>query len=583
LLNRKQQSGRPQWIEQKWRKIRSLRHPPIAIHLIARHGGHVDKLTQFIGRHRALFSLFAGALSAAGFAPYLDWPVALAGLSLFIYLVAKSPRRRDAMLTGWLFGISHFTIGNQWIAVAFTFQAAMPIWLGYIAVVALALLLAVYPALAATGAWHVGDIVRRRGKNATIPFALAFAAMWIITEWLRSWVFTGFVWNPLSVIAIDSFASTPMRTVGTYGMSGIVILAAAILLGLFGAVVTVQGKAVFARLLDAAMLSLACLLLGWAGAGSSVTRTTPPQAITITQPNISQTDKYKPGYTEVNFARLAANSRPLPGQGPRLLIWPEAAIPYQLESGYPFRYYQFQPGESAVGARMALAGLMGKNDVLLTGGDKLEFDRDGQLIGARNSMFALGADTEIIGSYDKAHLVPYGEYLPLAWLLKPLGLARLVPGDINFWSGPGARTLNLGTGRKVGFQICYEIIFSGQVVDRANRPDFIVNSSNDAWFGTVGPPQFLEQARLRALEEGLPVIRATPTGISAIIDADGRILRSLPLGKAGRIDDVLPPPNTPTFFAKTGNAASLAFAVSLLALALVSLVTFPVVTRRTSR
>ncbi len=539
----------------------------------------MQKLTQIIARFRIWFALLAGGVSATGFAPLSLWPAAILGLSLYIYLVATAPTRRNAMFIGWIFGVAHFTASNVWIAVAFTFQAAMPIWLGYFAVVGLALYLAVYPALAALGAWYVGDIVRRRGANSTIPFALAFAAFWIITEWLRSWVFTGYVWNPLSVMAIDLFPAGAMRTIGTYGFSGIIILFSAVILGLIGAIGMGQGKAVTARVMDIALLSLFTAGMGWLGSGSVIKRSGLPQEITITQPNLSQTDKYKPGYEEINFRRLAENSRPLPNQGPRLMIWPEAAVPYQLESGYPFRFYQSQPGESAVGARMALARLMGPDDILMTGVDRLEIDGDGQLIGARNSMVVMTADTEITGRYDKSHLVPYGEYLPLPWLLRPLGLARLVPGDISFWPGPGPQTLPLkDRNLKVGFQICYEIIFSGQVVDRANRPDFIVNSSNDAWFGTIGPPQHLAQARLRALEEGLPVIRATPTGISAIIDADGSILKQLPMGVAGRIDGVLPPAATPTFFARMGNLAPLVFAALMLLCALI-----PVVMRRTSR
>ncbi len=551
----------------------------IAIAAFDRHGIIVQILTQIIARFRIWFALLAGGVSATGFAPLSLWPAAILGLSLYIYLVATAPTRRNAMFIGWIFGVAHFTASNVWIAVAFTFQAAMPIWLGYLAVVGLALYLALYPALAAMGAWYVGDIVRRRGANATIPFALAFAAFWIITEWLRSWIFTGYVWNPLSVIAIDLFPANVMRVIGTYGLSGVIILFAAVILGLIGAIGMGQGKAVAARVIDVALLSLLTAGLGWMGSGMLIKRSGQPQEITITQPNISQTDKYKPGYEAVNFRRLAENSRPLKDQGSRLMIWPEAAVPYQLESGYPFRFYQSQPGESAVGARMALARLMGPDDLLLTGVDRLEIDKDGQLVGARNSMVVMSADTGIIGRYDKAHLVPYGEYLPLPWLLKPLGLARLVPGDISFWPGPGPRTLALkDRNLKVGFQICYEIIFSGQVVEPANRPDFIVNSSNDAWFGTIGPPQHLAQARMRALEEGLPVIRATPTGISAIIDADGVVLKSLPMGVAGRIDGVLPPPTTPTFFAQFGNIIPLIFAMLMLLSALLS-----VVTRRSSR
>ncbi len=538
-------------------------------------GDIVEKLTGLLTRYPKTGALIAGAVSAFGFVPFGVWPLLVLGLAALVYLTSKAQAMRGAAMAGWCFGIGHFTVSNQWIAVAFTFQAAMPVWLGYIAVFALALYLAIYPAIAAACAWKLGDFVRARGGRPTIPFALSFAAMWTITEWLRSWVFTGYVWNPLSVAMIDVPGAGAARAIGTYGLSGLTVLLSAILLGLIGATITMQWKAAFARVLDAALLAGACSGLGALAAGNSVPDKR--QAITIVQPNISQADKYEAGYDDVNFAKLAAFSRPLSAQGPRLLLWPEAAIPDYLESGYPYRYYQMQPGGSAMGARMRLLSLMGTGDVLLTGATRLVIDKQGQLIAAHNSMIAMDDEGRLRGTYDKAHLVPYGEYLPMPRLLKYLGLNRLVPGDLDFWPGPGPQTLKLGTA-KVGFQVCYEIIFSGQVADRNNRPDFIFNSSNDAWFGKIGPPQHLAQAQLRALEEGLPILRATPTGISAIIDADGVILKRLPLGTAGRIDGFVPVSHSPTWFARLGNVAPLAFAALLLAIALL-----PVVRRRTSR
>ncbi len=178
------------------------------------------------------------------------------------------------------------------------------------------------------------------------------------------------------------------------------------------------------------------------------------------------------------------------------------------------------------------------------------------------------ADGSLGARYDKSHLVPYGEYLPMRPILSAIGLSRLAPGDIDFWPGPGPRTLDLGSFGKAGLQICYEIIFSGQVVDRTHRPDFLFNPSNDAWFGSWGPPQHLAQARLRAIEEGLPVIRATPTGISAVIDADGRILAAVPMHEAGRIDTVIPKSQPPTLFAQYGNMLPVAFALLLLLVAI---------------
>ena len=153
-------------------------------------------------------------------------------------------------------------------------------------------------------------------------------------------------------------------------------------------------------------------------------------------------------------------------------------------------------------------------------------------------------------------------------LLTALGLSRLVPGEGDILAGPGPRTLDLpGIGR-MGAQICYEMVFSGEVVDRADRPDFIFNPSNDAWFGAWGPPQHLAQARMRALEEGLPLIRATPTGISAVVDAEGRLLASLPWRTAGVIDSRLPPAAPPTLFSRFGNWLSFAFALLLVAAAI---------------
>jgi apolipoprotein N-acyltransferase len=150
-------------------------------------------------------------------------------------------------------------------------------------------------------------------------------------------------------------------------------------------------------------------------------------------------------------------------------------------------------------------------------------------------------------------------------LLSAIGLSRLAPGDLDFDDGPGARTIDLPVFGKMGVQVCYEIIFSGEVADRAHRPDFIFNPSNDAWFGRWGPPQHLAQARLRAAEEGIPIIRATPTGISAVVDADGRLLKSLPWHAAGRIDTAIPAARAPTLFARLGNVIPLVLGFLLIA------------------
>ncbi|WP_327785550.1 apolipoprotein N-acyltransferase [Sphingomonas changnyeongensis] len=240
------------------------------------------------------------------------------------------------------------------------------------------------------------------------------------------------------------------------------------------------------------------------------------------------------------------------------MFWPEAAI----DNGYYLAEDQ--------GLRDWLARRLGPRDLLLTGGVALEYGKGWRAVGGRNSVFVLGADGRILGRYDKAHLVPYGEYLPMRALLEPLGLSRLVPGDLDFWPGPGPASLDLPGFGRAGFQICYEIIFPGAVASRAARPDFLFNPSNDAWFGRWGPPQHLAQARLRAAEEGLPVVRATPTGISALIGPSGEVIARLPHRTMGVIDGHLPRPLPPTAFARLGNLLSLMVALVLGGLAIVS-------------
>jgi apolipoprotein N-acyltransferase len=554
-----------------------------------------SRIAAFADRWPKLVAFLLGAVSATGFAPLHLWPLTLLALTGWMALVARSPKGSRALGIGWAFGVGHFVVGLNWIATAFTYQAAMPAWLGWIAVVLLALYLAIYPALAAWGAWLTQKIVApaRAGAagdtmptavsrvtrlptpfaGATLSFVLAFAAFWTLTEWLRSWVFTGFAWNPLVATIGDFFGL--LRLVGTYGGSATAILAAGYVLWVAPDIKIPGSKELrpdpsprsqlLQQLAAGGVIAIFFGLTFWNPQRSPNEFPTEKSAIPITvvQPNVGQEDKWEGSKADLNFEKLARLTTPK-DDTPRLILWPEAAVPDYLEAGYPPPYYDRSP----VAARLRLTKLMNAQDLMLLGALKLELDKSGDVVGARNAVMTVHADGTLGPRYDKAHLVPYGEYLPMRPILSAIGLSRLAPGDIDFWPGPGARTLDLDAFGRAGLQICYEIIFSGQVVDRAHRPDFIFNPSNDAWFGSWGPPQHLAQARLRAIEEGLPVVRSTPTGISAVIDADGRVLESLPMHRAGRIDTMLPPAHAPTLFARYGNMLPVGFALLLLALAI---------------
>lgn len=506
-----------------------------------------------LAAHPRWCALLLGGLAACGFEPLSLWPLTLLALAGLIELIARAANWKQALLLGWLFGVGHFTAGNTWIATAFTYQAQMPAWLGSIAVVLLSLYLAVYPALAALGAWRFG----RAGPAALIP---AFAAFWIVTEWLRSWVFTGFVWNPLAMAALGPFERPGLAAaapwLGTYALSGLV----ALLAGSWWLAAR-RGRRDWR---GAALVLLPAALMLQPGA----MRTTDPAGglpFTLVQPNIDQELLNEPAHFEIQFAKTAALSRPRKAGERRLVLWPESGVQDYLRDGYPLSEYYIDPAY----ARARLARVIGPDSMLLTGTMDLEY-RDGKLAAARNVVTALDGAGTIRGGYAKAHLVPYGEYLPMRQLLEPLGLSRLVPGAIDFWPGPGPRTLDLGAWGKAGIQLCYEIIFSGEVVDRGNRPQFIFNPSNDGWFGSWGPPQHLAQARMRAIEEGLPVLRSTTNGISAVIDAQGIVRSSIREDEPGRIDGRIPPARAPTLFARLGNWLPMGWAALLFVLSLVA-------------
>jgi apolipoprotein N-acyltransferase len=490
----------------------------------------IDVAQRAVARFPKSALLLLGVASATGFAPLNLWGVTLACLAILMAFVLSAPSLKSALARGYWFGVGHFVLGLNWIAGSFRYQESMPVWLGWVAVGTIALYLALYPAMAAGLAW-------RCGRKSAPGFVLLFAAAWIVSEYLRATMFTGFAWNPLGVSFV-SFGAIA-RAVGTYGLSGVVIIAAG------GLLLLIQRRWVWAGL----ALSLPALSALVSFADIPGPSDAPPRPmIRVVQPNISQQVKYSKEFDAENFSKLEKLTG-TPTATPRMILWPEAAIPDFL-------------GQEEW-ARARVASLLGPQDVLLTGADDLIYDKADKLVGAHNSMFVITPDAQIIGRYDKSHLVPYGEYLALRWLLEPLGATRLVPGELDFWPGPGPQSFTAPGFGKVGVQICYEIVFSGEVIDARNRPDFLFNPSNDAWFGSWGPVQHLAQARMRALEEGLPIVRATPTGISAIIDADGRIVEALPYQKPGFIEARLPQAHEPTLFAQYGNILPLAFAALL--------------------
>ncbi|MBU2034002.1 MAG: apolipoprotein N-acyltransferase [Alphaproteobacteria bacterium] len=503
----------------------------------------MERMLRLMSVHPRWMALLCGAVAALGYPPLGFWPVGIAGVAGLLWLLIGATGWRDAAMRGWLFGLAHFTLTNNWIATAFTHQAEMPAAMGWVAVPLVSVYLAIYPALAA-GATRA--LIR---KPAVLPLTILLAAVWIVGEWLRSWVFSGYAWGPLSLMLLGPYERPGMALLlpytGTYALSALVILLAGLALWL----ATTRR---WLPLGGSALAALAAMYLPQPAARPG------PLALTLVQPDLRQEEMNDSSKYEEQFLRLARLSRPERDVDQRLVLWPESAVPDYLEPGYPQRYYdRMTAGGDPLLARRRIARVIGPDSLLLTGAVDLEIGADEndylRALGAYNSITAIDDEGAIVGSYAKAHLVPGGEYLPLRGLLEPLGLTRLVAGTLDFIPGPGPRTVDLGGWGQAGMQICYEIVFSGETVDPANRPDYIFNPSNDGWFGFWGPPQHLAQARMRAIEEGLPVLRSTTTGISAVIDASGVVRAHIGMERADRIDGQVPLAKAPTLFARAGH------------------------------
>lgn len=459
-----------------------------------------------------------GALAVLALPPF-SMPVLLPVAFGALYLLTVGESRMRAGLAGWAFGVGFFLFGLSWIAESFFVDAERFGWMAVPAVAGLAAGLALFPAAAmAAFAWS-----RTKGVSG----ALIFAVCWSVSEWLRGTVLTGFPWNLIAYAWADY--DVPRQTaawVGSYGLGLLTVLLSVLPVTLL---MRNRRQNAFAAFVFMSVV---------ASAGSIGTvrlmATTPPTDTTvrIVQVNIPQTEKWDPAFRERNISRyldLSAQSGSFD-----VLLWPESAFPGYLDEN-----------PEMLGR---IAERLPEGRVLLTGAQTRESDGTGTRY--RNSILAVDQTGQIVTRYAKHHLVPFGEYVPL-WSFLPI--QRLTAGLGDFTPGTGPQTVELPGLSPVGLSICYEAIFPGRVVDAASRPDWIFNATNDAWFGaSLGPRQHLASARMRAVEEGLPLVRAANTGISAVIDGYGRIVARLGLDETGVLDARLPVALPATPFAKYG-------------------------------
>ncbi len=473
---------------------------------------------------RALVAALLGVLAAFGLAPYGIWLVTLAMLLALPALFLSATSTRQAALIGWAFGVGWFAHALIWIVEPFLVDVARYGWMAPFAI-----------ALMAAGGglfWAIAFGVAHRLGRGNIGRVLALILAWSLVEFARAYLFTGFPWAALAQIWPDSDAALLLAWIGPHGLA-LATLLAALLPGL----ALVQAASLphqLASLLPAALLTSASLGLAQARPDSAPLT---GSVVRLVQPNAPQDQKWDPAFMPVFFQRQLAytSAAPDPDQPrPDLIVWPETAVPTLLN-------YADQTLETIAEAAAGVPVVLGIQRL-----DGVQYF---------NSMITLDSAGKMAGLYDKYHLVPFGEYVPFGDLAARFGLRGFAAQEGNgFSAGPGPKVMNIeGLGKALPL-ICYESVFPQDIRDADERADFMLQITNDAWFGKFsGPYQHLAQAQMRAIETGLPMIRAANTGVSAMIDPWGRITAAIPLGQEGYVDAKLPAPRPATLYARTGD------------------------------
>ncbi len=459
-----------------------------------------------------------GAFAAFGLAPWGYWAATLVGLILVVPLFLASETPRRAAWLGWVFATGYFAHALSWITEPFLVDAERHAWMAPFALVFMAGGLALFWALAFWFARRVGGRPVQQGLLLSLALALV--------ECARGYVLTGFPWAGIAQVWVDTPIAQVLSLIGPYGL-GALTFAATLPLG-----AALAGSRSAWGLLVPAVLTISSMVLALGYAASRPEVRLTEHVVRLVQPNAPQHQKWDPEFAPLFFARQVEFTAAEPR--PDLIVWPETSVPAWLGNAQPFL-------AAVTNAAQGTPVVLG-----IQRGD-----------GARifNSMIYLGPEGQQEGLYDKHHLAPFGEYVPFGNLMARFGIYGMAATTGNgFSAGPGATLMDVGPLGKALPLICYEAVFTQDVLSAPGRADFLLQITNDAWFGTrSGPFQHLAQARMRAIEQGLPMMRAANTGVSAMIDPQGRVTGSLGLGQAGYVDAVLPGPQAPTIYARMGD------------------------------
>ncbi len=478
------------------------------------------RVAALVGWRRALLAVLAGMAIGLGHVPFSLPFLLLPALPVLFWLLEGSSGWRAAFGIGWLAGAGHFAVTMFWIVEPFLVDPTLHGWMAPFALPAMAFGLGLF--------WAVAFAAARSFGARGAALAVLLACLWATAEFARSHLLTGFPWVLPGYVWVETPVMQVAALLGPHVL-GFLTLLGGLMLGLLS-----RRGAVFAGLLVAAGWGYGALRLA-----EPLPERTDPVVVRLVQPDAVQALKWDPLW-QAEFRNRLVTATAAPGDPPPdVVIWPETAVDFLLGEA---------PAEQA-----ALGTLLGPDAHLVLGLRRREAGPDGPLW--FNSLAVLGADGSALGVYDKHHLVPFGEYMPAAGFVARLrvpGLETLTGSG--FSAGPGARLVEVDGLPAFLPLICYEAIFPHGMTAPEGRADWLVQITNDAWFGQIsGPYQHLAQARIRSIEQGLPLARAANTGISAMIDARGRVVASLGLGETGYLDGLLPAALPPTTYARYGD------------------------------
>jgi apolipoprotein N-acyltransferase len=504
------------------------------------------------GAGRAVAAVILGALSVLAFAPVHAWPVLFLTFGALVFLLdgchaehaRLADRLKTAAMIGFCFGFGYFLAGLYWVAEAFLVEPWRHGWLLPFVMTALPGGMALFFAAAAA----LAMLLWVPGPGRAFSLAIAF----FLAELARGHVLTGFPWNLLGYSLLGSLPLMQLASLfGVYAMSLLAVL-------LFAAPATIFAPSQSGLAKGRGTFGLAALLLvllvagyGWgerrlqaAGLDNTNIR------LRVVQANIDQAEKWRPeNSVEIftDYLELTESGGGLDGIA--IVVWPETAVPFLLADDPE--------------ALAAIANVLPEATTLLVGSWRFAEERDaeGRFIRNRayNSVLAVDGEGRVTGIYDKIHLVPLGEYLPFQDFLESLGMMQLTNVRGGFSVGQKPRVLTMPGAPPVTPLICYEIIFPQEITEAGTHPGWLLNVTNDAWFGSsAGPYQHFHQAQVRAVEQGLPLVRAANTGISAVIDPFGRVRAEIGLGEKGIIDADLPKTGPPTLFVQFGTIVEIA-------------------------